>query len=271
MFEAIGKFRAELRAGRVLIGAAVTLAEPLVSDALAGSVEFLWIDVEHSAMSPEVLSGHLLAARARGVPALVRVAGSATPFIKPVLDAGACGIIVPQVRSADEVRQVVGDCRYPPLGHRGYGPRVPSNYGRDGGSQYVERANRELFVAVQIENADALADLDRMVAVPGLDSLVIGPYDLSAALGVMGDVEHPTVVSAVDTVIRKARAAGLFVGAGMGADPQYARRMVQRGVQWLQVGGDYSYMIQRADQLRAAIRNGTDPRPLSSGTARPLN
>lgn len=253
MFASIRRFREELQAGHNLIGAAVTLGDPAVSDALADSVDFLWIDLEHSPMSPESLSGHLLAARAHGIAALVRVSGSAAPWIKPVLDSGACGIIVPQVRSAQEVRQAVGDCRYPPLGHRGYGPRVPSNYGRNGGPQYVEQANRDLFVAVQIENADALADLDQIAVVPGLDSLVIGPYDLSASLGAMGEVEHPSVISAIERIVEKARKVGLFVGAGMGPDLAYARRMIERGVQFLQVGGDYSYMIQRADQLVAAI------------------
>ena len=257
MFEAMRRFRRDLRAGRVLLGAAVTLTDPLVSDALAGSVDFLWIDLEHAAMSPEALCGHLLAARGRGVPALVRVAAGATPFVKPVLDAGAAGIIVPQVRSAEEVRQAVGDCRYPPLGRRGYGPRVPSDYGRDGGREYVARADQELFVAVQIENADALTALDEIVAVPGLDSLVIGPWDLSAALGLLGEVEHPQVVAAIEVIIEKARRAGLPVGAGMGPDPQYARAMVRRGVQWLQVGGDYSYMIRSADQIRSAILDST--------------
>jgi 2-keto-3-deoxy-L-rhamnonate aldolase RhmA len=253
MFQAVHKFREDLKAGRVLVGAAVTLADPLVSDALAGSVDFLWIDLEHAAISPEALSGHLLAARGRGVPALVRVAAGATPFVKPVLDAGAPAIIVPQVRTAEEVRQAVADCRYPPLGCRGYGPRVPSDYGRDGGPEYVRRANQELFVAVQIENADALAALDEIVAVPGLDSLVIGPWDLSASLGLLGEVEHPKVVAAIQQIIEKARRAGLPVGAGMGPDPEYARTMARRGVQWLQVGGDYGYMIRGADQIRSAI------------------
>jgi 2-keto-3-deoxy-L-rhamnonate aldolase RhmA len=267
MFQAVRRFRDDLRSGQVRIGASVTLGDILVSDALADSVDFLWIDLEHTAMSPETLSGHLLAARAHGVPALVRVAGSATPWIKPVLDSGACGIIVPQVRSADEVREAVADCRYPPLGHREYGPRVPSNYGRDGGPAYVERANRDLFVAVQIENTDALADLDQIAEVAGLDSLAIGPYDLSASLGVMGQLEHPSVVSAIERIVGKASVAGLFVGAGMGPDAQYAQRMIRRGIQWLQVGGDYGYMVQRADQLVAAIRerNGTASRPHASG------
>src|SRR5262245_20319529 len=155
MTEAIMRFRERLRAGETCMGASITLADPLVTEALGDSVDFFWIDLEHSPMSPEIVQGHLLAARSKNKPSLVRVTGSATPFIKPVLDAGADGIIVPQVRSAEEVRAVVADCRYPPVGRRGYGPRVPSNYGRDGGSAYIERANKSIFVVAQIETAEA--------------------------------------------------------------------------------------------------------------------
>lgn len=253
--QAIEIFRQKLRAGQVAIGAAITFTDPLVSDALGDSVDFFWIDLEHSNMSPEALNGHLLAARVRRVPAIVRVTGSSTPFIKPVLDAGASGIIVPQVRSAEEVRNVVDDCRYPTLGHRGYGPRVPSNFGRDGGSDYIKRANRNIFVAVQIETLQALESIDDILAVPGLDSLVIGPWDISAALGVLGDIKHPKVDEAIETIITKTRAAGLFIGAGMGTDPEFACAMAERGVQWLQVGADFGYMIACMDQIVGRIRN----------------
>lgn len=251
---AIAHFRERLATDDVCIGASITFTDPRVTDALADSVDFFWIDLEHSFMSPEALSGHLLAARGRAKPALVRVTGSSTPFIKPVLDMGADGIIVPQVRNADEVWRVVRDCRYPPQGHRGYGPRVPSNYGRDGGDEYVARANREIFVAVQIETAEALAALDEILTIPGLDSLVLGPSDLSGALGRLGDVEHPTVVEAIQSVITKTRASGRFVGAGMGSDAAYAIKMTQRGVQWLQVGCDYGYLIEGMDRITAGVR-----------------
>jgi 2-dehydro-3-deoxyglucarate aldolase/4-hydroxy-2-oxoheptanedioate aldolase len=251
---AITHFRQRLAAGETLLGASISFTDPRVSDALADSVDFLWIDLEHSFMSPEALSGHLLAARGRNKPGLVRVTGSSTPFIKPVLDMGADGIIVPQVRSAAEVRQIVSDCRYPPQGTRGFGPRVPSNYGREDSASYIDRANRELFVAVQIENAEALAALDDILAIPGLDSLVIGPWDLSGSLGMLGEVEHPTVVAAIETIIAQSRAAGLAVGAGMGTDATYAARMARRGVQWLQVGGDSGYLVHAIDGITAGIR-----------------
>lgn len=248
-------FRERLQAGEVCIGASITLTDPHVTAALADSVDFFWIDLEHTMMSPEALNGHLLAARSKNVPALVRVTGSGTPFIKPVLDAGADGIIVPQVRTVEEVRQIVRDCRYPPLGQRGYGPRVTANYGRDGGADYITRANCAVFVSVQIETAEALAALDEILAVPGLDSLVLGPWDLSGALGRLGEVEHPTVVAAIETVIAKTRAAGLFVGSGMGTDAAYAATMARRGVQWLQVGGDFGYLVMAMDQITASIRS----------------
>src|SRR5215207_3319783 len=254
MMEAVLRFRQRLSAGEVCLGASITFSDALVSDALGDSVDFFWIDLEHSAMSPEGLQGHFLAARNRQVPALVRVPGSGTPFIKPILDSGADGIIVPQVRSAEEVQRIVNDCRYPPLGQRGYGPRVPSNYGRDGGLAYIERANQAIFVAVQIENREALNCIEEIVAIPGLDSVTLGPWDLSAALGFPGELEHPEVLAAIDLVIEKAGQAGVLVGTGMGPNSSYAASMAKRGIQWLQVGGDYSYMIEYAQQMTAEIR-----------------
>jgi 2-dehydro-3-deoxyglucarate aldolase/4-hydroxy-2-oxoheptanedioate aldolase len=255
----IVQFRRRLQTGPVCLGASITFTDPLVTHALADSVDFFWIDLEHGLMSADALHGHMLAAHAKGVPALVRVTAGTTPFIKPVLDSGVDGIIVPQIRRAEEVRQVVDDCRYPPLGRRGYGPRVPSNYGRDGGRDYVSRANRDLFVAVQIETVDAVEAIDEIVAVPGLDSLVLGPWDLSASMGRLGDVEHPEVVAALEMVIAKARAAGLSVGSGMGPDPAYAALMAQRGVQWIQMGADYGYLVGHMDQLNQEVRRRLMP------------
>lgn len=255
IFTPIRTFRHRLKAGHTLVGAGVTFSDPLVSEALADGVDFLWIDLEHSAMSPEVLNGHLLAARGRGTPAIVRVAGGGAAFLKPVLDAGATGIIVPQVRSADEVRAVVADCRYPPQGRRGFGPRVPTNYGGYASTPaYVREANRAVFVSVMIETREALEEIEEIVAIPGLDSVVIGPTDLSGGIARLGDVRAPAVTAAVKRIVGAARKAGKPVGAGMGTDPEFARHLARLGVQWLQVGGDYRCLIERMGQLHENIR-----------------
>jgi 2-keto-3-deoxy-L-rhamnonate aldolase RhmA len=255
MFEPVARFRERLKQGEVLIGTGIVLADPQASEALSGSVDFLWFDLEHAAMGPEALRGHLLVARSRGIPGFVRVPGGGAAFLKPVLDAGAHGVIVPQVRSVAEVEQTVADCRYPPAGQRGFGPLIPTDYGRSGGPEYVERANRQLFVAVMIETAEALEEIGEIVAVSGLDSVVIGPWDLSGALGVLGEVEHPRVVAAMEEIVARAREKGVHVGAGMGVDPEHACTLARRGVQWLQVGGDCGHLVRGAEAVAAAVRD----------------
>lgn len=254
MFDPVIHFRKRLAQGEVLAGPGIYLTDPQSSEALADSFDFLWFDMEHSPMSMEALRGHLLVARSKQKPAIVRVGGSNTPFIKPVLDAGAHGIVVPQVRSVEEVKRVVDDCRYPPMGRRGFGPLIPTNYGRNGGPEYVATANAQLFVSVMIETAEAVEAIDQIVALPGLDSVVLGPWDLSGSLGVLGEVGHPKVVAALEKVIISAKAAGLSVGSGMPADPEFAALQVRRGVQWVQLGGDCGYLVAYADQLVSQLR-----------------
>ena len=254
MFDPVAHFRQRLAQGEVLAGPGIYLTDPQSSEALADSFDFLWLDMEHSPMSIEALRGHLLVARSKQKPAFVRVGGSDTAFIKPVLDAGASGIVVPQVRSVEEVKRVVGDCRYPPVGRRGFGPLIPTNYGRNAGPEYVATANAQLFVSVMIETAEAVAAIDQIVALPGLDSVVLGPWDLSGSLGFLGEVGHPKVVAALEKVIASAKGAGLSVGSGMPADPEFAALQVSRGVQWLQLGGDCGYLVAYADLLASQLR-----------------
>ncbi|MDO8685975.1 MAG: aldolase/citrate lyase family protein [Clostridiales bacterium] len=252
--KAVEKFKDDLKSGKICLGISVGFTDPFVSYALADSVDFLWLELEHCVMNPETVMGHFLAAYSKGVPVFVRVPDSSTSIIKPLLDSGAGGIIVPQVRSAEEVRKVVNDCRYAPLGQRGFGPRIPSNFDRNNGKDYVEWCNRNIMVAVMIENTDALESLDDIVRVPGLDSVVIGAMDLSASLGLLGDLNHPRVTGAIDKIISTARNAGLTVGAGVAPNAGAAMAMINKGVQWLQVGNDHHYIIRSAEQVISEIR-----------------
>jgi 4-hydroxy-2-oxoheptanedioate aldolase len=252
--EAILKFRCQLKEGRACLGTAVGLCDPMVTYALAPVADFLWIDHEHGRMSPEYLTGHLLAARHQGAPSLVRVPSCDTASLKMVLDMGADGVIVPMIHDADEVAAVVADCRYPPVGRRGWGPGLLTEAAGKTMRQYADEANAAVFVAVQIETAEALEAIDRIVAVPGVDSLVIGPADLSGALGGFGEYDHPKFLAAVDTIIAKARGAGLSVGAGGGSNAEYVSAMIRRGVQWHTISGDVGLMVQCMKQLAAEVR-----------------
>lgn len=254
MWDNIANFRRKMDAGQFCLGPGVSLADPAVSEALAASADFLWIDLEHTPLSLESMQAHILATRGSGTPALVRVPSSDTAWIKRVLDTGAEGVIVPQVRSADEVRRVAADCRYAPQGERGFGPRRSCEYGRQPLAEFLETSNRQLFAAVQIEHVDALADLDAILAVPGIDSIVIGPYDLSASMGRLGQLDHPEVKSAIESIVSRSRKAGRYVGMGMMPDVEQAAAAQQLGVHWAQCGGDWGYLAKFADDLYSAIR-----------------
>ena len=255
MYDHIINFRNRLDSGESLIGTVITSADPTTSDALADSVDFLWYDQEHSPMSPGALKTHLMAARGKGCPSLVRVTEGTTPFIKPVLDSGACGVIAPQVKTVEEVRQVVTNCRYPNIGTRGSGALIPTNYYRMDGMLHAQKANDAVFAAVMIETSDAVEAIDEIVAVPGLDSVVIGPVDLSGALGVLGEIEHPKVIASIKKVVSSASAAGLYVGAGLGLDTNYALILSNLGVQWFQMGSDINAMIHGMDSSITDAKN----------------
>ena len=248
------QFREKMDSGIPCIGPSITLKDPFIAEALGPESDFLWIDTEHSPMSIESVTGHLLAARACNKPALVRVPGSATESIKPVLDSGVDGIIVPQVTGVDEVRRVVADCRYPPVGKRGFGVRRGMDYGRTSLKDYLEASVTELFVAVMIEHANAVSEIDEILEVPGLDSVVIGTMDLSSSLGHLGDRSHPSIVSAIQKVTDAARKKNIYVGMGLGWEPELALHWLERGLQWVQFGCDYEYLVQGAAKLFNSVR-----------------
>ena len=242
LYQSINEFRTKLRNGRFCLGVGISLSDPAIIEALGRLTDFYWIDLEHSPIGLETLQSHLIAARAVGVPAIVRVPSSEPWFIKRVIDTGAPGIIVPQVRSAEEVKRVIETCRYRPDGDRGYGPRRASDYGQE--PDYLRNANRNLFVSVQIEHVEALPHLEEIVALKGLDSIVVGPSDLALSMGKAGQLSDPEVVSTIQRITQTARAHGLFVGMGGPAQRDYVLRAVEMGVQWLQSGIDFEYMMQ---------------------------
>ena len=247
------KFRQKVAAGENQLFTGITIADPAVTEMLSDSTDGFWIDLEHNPTNLETMLGLLIAARAGGTPAFVRVPANDVGWIKRVLDSGAEGIICPQADDAEQVGQFVSACRYPPMGRRGFGPRRPSNYGRNSGAQYLADANEQLLVIAQIETVGCLEQIDQIVQIEGLDGVVVGPNDLSGSMGVMGQTDHPDVTAAIATITRSAKDAGLSVGIGMGAQPEFAQQAFELGIDWVQCGNDFEYMIRFADQLKQQI------------------
>jgi 2-dehydro-3-deoxyglucarate aldolase len=145
------------------------------------------------------------------MPGVVRVAAAAEVPIKKALDIGAAGIIVPQVNSAAQAEQVVWLARYSPLGTRGVGVGRAHGYGLRL-QEYLASANDEVAVIVQVEHIDAVRQIEAITGVGGIDAVLVGPYDLSASLGRLGDVAHPDVQAAIDRVTDVCQAAGVPLG-----------------------------------------------------------
>jgi 2-keto-3-deoxy-L-rhamnonate aldolase RhmA len=249
-------FREKMSRGEVCIGTAITFYDPAISEALAGDLDFIWIDAEHNALSLETIQLHLMAVRGTTTFPVVRVAWNDPVLLKPVLDIGAPGVIVPLIRTADDAKLAVSACRYPPEGIRGYGPRRAARYGRDSGAEYCRQANESIMINVQIEHADAVKNLDAILATEGLSGVLVGPNDLAGSMGHTGPPTHPDVAKAIDTVIAKSRAAKKFVGIGCGTDAAELRNWANRGVQWLLMGADFSLLRKATVDTVAAVRAG---------------
>lgn len=203
--------RARLRRGDLLLGTMATIAAPEVTELLSMiGFDWLFLDGEHGALAARDIQMLLQAAGGR-TPCLVRVPAANEVAIKQALDVGADGIIVPQVNSAAQAEAVVRYARYAPEGARGVGLARAHGYGLSF-QEYVNAANERTVVVVQVEHRDAVAQIDAIVRVRGVDAVLVGPYDLSASMGLMGQVEHPEVQAAITRVTQACRAAGMPAG-----------------------------------------------------------
>jgi 2-keto-3-deoxy-L-rhamnonate aldolase RhmA len=199
--------KAEKPFNRPLPGTLLSISALQVAEIIADSgFEWVLLDMEHSALSLESVQNALQIMGDR-ILTLVRVPGNDEIWIKRVLDTGCDGILVPMVNSGAEAMKVVRFSRYPPEGKRSVGLSRAHRYG-PGFESYVKNANRDLVIMIQIEHRDAVANIDEILEVEGIDAVFIGPYDLSASMGLPGQITHPEVLSAISLIKRKCREAG---------------------------------------------------------------
>src|SRR5438046_7578316 len=182
--------------GRFPLGSWLTFTEPASAEVMAGTgFDFFIVDGEHAPVGSAELLSVLIATRASGIPLLARVGANEPIRIMNALDLGASGVVIPQIRTADDVKRAVDWCRYPPVGMRGVAPRRASEYGRHT-SDYLATANATVTCCIQIETAAALTVVAQLRAVTGIDALLIGPNDLAASIGRLGQPGHPKVQAA---------------------------------------------------------------------------
>ncbi len=243
--------RARMEVGEKLVGTFVQSHDTAAAEFLAGlGLDLLCVEAEHSAMGPETVRGLVAASELGGVPALVRVNGNDATAIAAALDSGAQGIIVPRVDSAADAAAAVASTRYPPDGSRGLGPGRAAAYGGDIPA-YLERANRELLLAIQVETRAAVDDLDAILAVDGVDMIFVGPGDLACSLGI-ADPSSPELLETIESILRRSADAGRLTGIfAPGADA--ANRWREAGAALVVLGSDLVWLAQGVSSALGAI------------------
>jgi 2-keto-3-deoxy-L-rhamnonate aldolase RhmA len=246
-------FRARLKSRDKLLGTMVTLASAASAEVLASlGFDWLFIDGEHGPLETREL-GEILQAVGHKTACIVRVPEAAEVPIKKALDLGAHGIIVPQVNTAEQAASVVRWARDAPEGARGVGLARAHGYGVTF-REYLSSANRDIAVIVQAEHVRAVENIEAIVRVPGVDAVLLGPYDLSASLGKMGQIDDALVVAAIGRVTDVCRAAGMPLGY-FGVTAAAVQPYVARGYTLIVAGVDTLYLASGAKALLEELRH----------------
>lgn len=229
------------------------LANPIAAEILAGAgFDWIVIDGEHAPNDITTLLPQLQAMRGGTAEPVFRVPWNDMVIIKRALDVGARSLLIPFVQNADEARKAVAAARYPPLGIRGVSvtPRA-NDYGRI--ANYHRNAHLDLCILVQLETKDALNEIEAVAAVEGVDGIFIGPSDLAAAFGQLGNPRHPDVQAAIKEAAARIRVAGKSAGFLTG-NPDDAETLFAMGYNFTAVGSDVGILARNAEATAARFK-----------------
>jgi 4-hydroxy-2-oxoheptanedioate aldolase len=241
--------KAKLRNGHMAVGCFLITPSADNAEILAhAGFDFLLIDHEHGSGSIVDAIGQMRAMKGTGTANMVRCPANDPAYFKRILDAGAQSVLCPMIETKTQAKDVVRACRFPPGGSRGAGGGTrASTYGQDAG--YHDNADDDLLIAVQIESALGVANIEEIANVPGVDMLLIGPRDLSASLGKLNNFQDPEMLSLMETAEKRILSAGKFLGSVI-YPGLTAHSMFSKGYQLLIVGSDVAFLTQAA---RAAL------------------
>lgn len=235
-----------------VLGTIYTLGSPQVAEIISKSgFEWVLIDMEHSTLSLDSVQT-AIQVMGEKIIKIVRVPGNDEIWIKRVLDTGCDGILVPMVCSMEEASKAVISSKYPVNGHRSVGLTRAHRYGA-GFNEYVSRANDDLIIMIQIEHIEGVKNIDSILKVNGIDAIFIGPYDLSASMGLTGEVNHPAVRTSIDLIKKKCKKAGLPFGI-FGMDPLSLSDELNDGCTFLLCGIDTAIISNSYREIVRGIK-----------------
>jgi 4-hydroxy-2-oxoheptanedioate aldolase len=258
-------FKRAITSGKTPVGTWLMSGAPSTAEALGcAGFDFLVVDMEHVPIDVGEMIGLLRAIAGTPAQAIVRPPWNDMVMVKRAMDAGAMSLLFPFVQNADEARRAVAYTRYPPAGTRGVaGTHRGSRYGAV--TDYLKRANDEVCVIVQIETPAALERLPEIAAVPGVDSIFVGPGDLSASMGHIGNIGNPEVQAKLASAAAACRKLGKPCGI-VGASPEMVAKFLEYGYSWVAIGSDMSLMVGRAQEYLGKVRGVATAMPPSQSS-----
>jgi 4-hydroxy-2-oxoheptanedioate aldolase len=249
----VNHFKRAIGAGRTQLGAWLVGGAPSTAEALGcAGFDFLVVDMEHTPVDTPEMVDILRTLAGTPAQAVVRLVWNDMVWLKRVLDGGAQTVLLPFVQNAEEARRAVACTRYPPDGIRGVaGAHRASRFGTV--PDYLKTAAQELCVMVQIETHAALDQLPAIAAVPGVDSIFIGPSDLAASMGLLGDIANPAVQEKLKLAAQQCKEAGKPCGI-LGMNPDMVATFIGYGYTWIAIGSDMGFMVGRAQDWLGKAR-----------------
>ena len=250
--------RAKLKRGESSVGTWLTLPSVIGAQLMAKTgFDWLTVELEHSPTSLETAAQMFAIVAASGCVPLARVPINSVENIKRVLDTGAWGIVVPMVNTSAEAEAVVKAARYRPIGERSIGGSLhAANFGTDAATYYA-KANEEILVIVMAEHVDAVANIESILNVPGIDAVFVGPNDLHASMGLAPnfDSDSPQFNEALKTILAHAKARGIAAGIHV-TDAAQAQRRIAEGWQFIAVISEAGFMLGKAIEITKALGLG---------------
>jgi len=237
-------FLKDIAEGKCKIGGHTFYLDPAITEALAiHGYDYIWIDGEHSAFTPENILSHIFAAASGGAASFVRVPWNDPVLLKPILEMNPDGIIIPMVNTPEEAAKAAAACQYPPKGIRGLGPRRGNYYGNMDLPSYFAEVDKSFLTMIQIEHINAVNSIEAIIAVDGIDAIILGPADLSASMNLIGEIKHEKVVAACEKVIQACSTRKMPCGISIGpADLEYFKSWITKGINFISCGDDASFV-----------------------------
>jgi 2-keto-3-deoxy-L-rhamnonate aldolase RhmA len=255
MLDQARDLKIKLVKNQLSLGTWVTLSDPAIAEilSLAGVFEWIVVDLEHTALSISQACNIIRTIDLSKLSPLVRLTCNDANLIKRVMDAGAHGIIVPCVVCANDAKKAVDATRYPTIGNRGVGLARAQGYGTNF-KNYLEWQKNGPIVIVQIEHKDALANLEKILEIDGVDGFIIGPYDLSASMGIAGEFKHPEFVEAVNFILSTGRRLGSTAGIHIvEPNPAQLSEAIREGYSFIAYSVDIRMIALSVETVSASI------------------